>query len=204
MLDITVVIGTYGDEQYRRWARDRAVPSVPESVPVIHIHGESLAQGRNEGLSCVESEWVCFLDADDELTPGYFDAMATGTADLRGPSVEYTQGDTPQRAYVPKVAGHRHDCTGECLPQGNWLVIGSVVRTELIRSIGGFREFEVYEDWDAWLRCWVAGATVEAIPAAVYRAYVRRDSRNRGPSIESRNAVHHQIIESIYGEKGIP
>lgn len=203
-MEVSVVVGTFGDERYREWAVDRAIPSVPEGIPVIHVHGDTLAGSRNAGLKKVETEWTCFLDADDELMPGYFDAMATGTADLRGPSVEYTQGDTPQRAYVPKVAGHRHDCTGECLPQGNWLIIGSVARTELVRNVDGFREFPVYEDWDLFLRMWLAGATVEAIPAAVYRAYVRRDSRNRGPSIESRNAVHHQIIESIYGEKGIP
>ena len=56
-----------------------------------------------------------------------------------------------------------------------------------------------YEDWDLWLRCWLARGTVEAIPEAVYRAHVRNDSRNRGPSVKERNKVHHQIIESIYG-----
>ena len=198
-MEVTVVIGTFGDEQYRTWATERAAPSVPQGVPYVHHHGESLAESRNAGLELVNTEWVCFLDADDELTPGYFDAMNEGTADLRAPAVEYTQDGHTQSPYVPKVAGHRHACYGECLPSGNWLVIGTVARTELVRSVGGFREFPVYEDWDLWLRCWLARGTVEAIPEAVYRAHVRNDSRNRGPSVKERNKVHHQIIESIYG-----
>jgi hypothetical protein len=46
-------------------------------------------------------------------------------------------------------------------PDGNWLVIGCVARTDLLREVGGFRDFPVYEDWDLWLRCWLAGATFE-------------------------------------------
>jgi GT2 family glycosyltransferase len=196
-LEVTVVVGTFGDEQYRRWAEDRAIPSVPEGIPVVHVHGGTLAESRNAGLAQVKTEWVVFLDADDELAPGYMDAMATGSADLRAPSVRYVKGRRTQDPYVPRVAGHDHDCTGECLPEGNWLVIGAAARADLLRSVGGFREWDCYEDWDLWLRCWLAGATVEAIPAAEYIAHVRPDSRNRSNSMRFRNRVHVQIIESV-------
>lgn len=194
-MDVTVVIGTFGGDEWKELAESRAVPSVND-VPVLHVHGQSLAEARNKGLAMVETPWVVFLDADDELTPGYIEAMEDGFADLRGPSVEYV-GPRRQEPYVPKVAGHHHACDGDCLTEGNWLVIGTAARTDIVREVGGFREWEVYEDWDLWLRCYLAGATVEAIPAAVYRAYVRRDSRNRAPSMEVKNRVHHEIVKAL-------
>jgi hypothetical protein len=78
-------------------------------------------------------------------------------------------------------------------------VIGTCARAELLRSVGGFMDWPVYEDWCLWWRCVRAGATVEAIPDAVYRAYVRPDSRNRGMVLEERNVWHHRIVESILG-----
>lgn len=194
-MDVTVVIGTFGNDEWRDLAETRAVPSVTDA-PVFHVHGQTLAEARNKGLEMVESEWVVFLDADDELTPGYMDALAEGNADMRAPSVEYV-GPVRQRPYVPKVAGHRHECIGDCLMDGNWLVIGTAVKTDIAREVGGFRGWDVYEDWDFFLRCYLAGATVEAIPDAVYRAHVRRDSRNRAPSMEIKNRVHHEIVKAI-------
>jgi hypothetical protein len=69
----------------------------------------------------------------------------------------------------------------------------------MIRDVGGWRDFAWSEDWDVWLRCWLAGATVEAVPAAVYRAHVRPDSRNRAPAREARLAAHQAIVAANFG-----
>jgi hypothetical protein len=167
-------------------------------VPIVRVHGDSLHGARNAALDQVATEWVCHLDADDELEAGYFDHMAAGTADVRAPAVRYVRpgrrsGPAP---YVPRVAGHRHACTAECLPWGNWLIVGSLARTETLRAVGGWRDFPWSEDWDLWVRCWHAGATFEAIPDAVYRAHVRPDSRNRAPAAAEKLAAHRAIAEA--------
>ncbi len=195
-MDVTIVVSTFGGAEWQELAESRAIPSAIEQAPVIHAHGDTLAKARNQGLQAVESEWVIFLDADDELTPGYVDSMRQGLADLRAPAVEYV-GTRVQAPYVPKVAGHRHDCSGDCLVDGNWLVIGSAAKADILREVGGFREYEVYEDWDLWLRAYLAGASVEAVPAAIYRAHVRSDSRNRAPSMQVKNRVHYEIVKAI-------
>jgi len=195
--DATVVIGTFGDDHWKDLANERAVPSAISEALVLHCHAESLAKARNRALELVETEWVVFLDADDELTPGYLTAMSHGLADLRAPAVEYIRGNRKQRPVMPRVAGHRHDCQGDCLTEGNWLVIGTAAKTDLVREVGGFREYEVYEDWDCWLRCYLAGASVEALPEAIYRAHVRHDSRNRAPSMTVKNRIHHEIVRAI-------
>lgn len=201
MENLTVVVATFGDESWVRLAQ-RAIASAQPQAPTVHIHGESLHQARNDGLAMADTEWVVFLDADDELEPGYVEAMLQGTADLRAPAVSYVRPRHPPRTPgFPKVAGHQHDCTADCLTDGNWLVVGTAVRADMVRAVGGWHDWPCYEDWDLWLRCWQAGATVEAVAGAVYRAHVRFDSRNRAPDISIKNRVHHQIVAASFPEQ---
>jgi glycosyltransferase involved in cell wall biosynthesis len=201
-VDVTVAVATYGARRWPRLAIERAIPSAEVlGVPVVHVHGATLHDARNQALDRVETEWVCHLDADDELEPGFFDAIARSSADLRAPAVRYVRPAraSTARPSMPRVAGHRHDCSAACLPDGNWLVVGTVARAALLRDVGGWRDWSLYEDWDLWLRCHLAGATVEAIPHAIYRAHARPDSRNRAPSIAQKNRVHHLIVADLLG-----
>lgn len=224
-MDVTACVGTYGGDEWAALALERAIPSASShGVPVIHCHRETLHEARNDALAKVETEYVCFLDADDELEPGYFETMEhartmalvhkmTPRADLLAPAVRYVSGGGGQlrSPWMPQVAGHKHQCSASCLPEGNWLVIGTVARAELLREVGGFRDWPCYEDWDLWLRCYLHGPTlgvpwqsgvdrleVLAVPDAIYRAHVRADSRNRGPSLEFRNRVHQDIVASCH------
>jgi glycosyltransferase involved in cell wall biosynthesis len=179
---VSIACATYGAPAWARLAEMRAIPSIERqgNYPIIPVHSDSLMNARNEALARVETEYVVFLDADDELAPGFIDAMAAGSADLRAPMVTYIQSGRPGLPHFPKVGGHWHDCTGECLPHGNWMVIGTCAKADVLRDVGGFRDFAWSEDWDLWYRCHLAGASIEGIPDALYRAWVRPDSRNRG------------------------
>lgn len=196
-MDVSVVVATFGDQSWVELAKERAIPSaLAFDVPVIAVHDDTLHDARNTGMRMVDTEWICFLDADDELEPGYFDHLATGIADLRVPSVRYVANGSEATPRVPTVAGHAHHCTAECLPFGNYMVIGTLAPTALVRRLGGFRDFPWSEDWDLWVRCWKAGASVETIPSAVYRAHVRPDSRNRAPKAAERLAAHQAIARA--------
>jgi hypothetical protein len=195
-VDVTICVATYGEPRWSDLARSRAIPSAEQfGVPVVHVHGDTLHGARNAAVDQVDTEWVIHLDADDELEAGYTDTLAAGAADLRAPSVRYMKG-RHGHLIMPKVAGHVHDCTADCLPWGNWLVVGTAVRAQMVRDVGGWRDFPWSEDWDLWVRCWHAGATVEAIPQAVYRAHVRRDSRNRAPDRSFKLSAHRAIAEA--------
>lgn len=199
-MDVTICVGTFGGTEWVQLAHRRALPSAAaQGVPTVHWHAGTLAEARNAALALVETEWVIFLDADDELDPGYVEAMALGTADVRGPVALYVDGGR-ERLWRPRVYRHRHDCTAECLPEGNWLLIGSAVRADLVREVGGFRDWAWSEDWDLWLRCHLAGASFELVPDAVYRAHVRHDSRNRGASQETKDAAHRAIYAANFPE----
>lgn len=193
--DVTVLVCTFGDQEWQDLAQERAVPSAERlGCRVIHAHADTLHQARNLALDQARSEWVIYLDADDELDAGYLHAMAAGTGDVRAPSVTYVMGQRVRPTHIPRVSGHDHACTADCLPDGNWIIVGAAARTELLRRVGGWHDFPVYEDWDLWLRCYLAGADIQPCPSAGYRAHVRRGSRNRAPSMDVKNEVHRQIV----------
>lgn len=198
-MDVTVAVGTFGSQTWAELARKRAIPSAAGQAPIVHQHGSNLAAARNACLAEIETEWVVHLDADDELEPGYIEALAGGKTDLRAPAVRYVRQGLVEKPAIPRVAGHEHECTGECLSAGNWLVIGTALRAELLRSVGGWKDWPVYEDWDVFLRCYLAGATVAAVPQAIYRAHARARSRNRAPAMEVKNRVHREIAAANFG-----
>lgn len=199
-LDVAVIVATYGDEALWKPLADRALRSATACEPAMwgHVHGESLHEARNRGAAMAENmEWLCFLDADDELEPGYFDAMAQGDTDLRAPLVRFVTSRFSKAE--PRIPGGTDDMT-----EGNRLVIGTLIRKELFDQVGGFRDWPLYEDWDLWQRCWLAGATI-GFTEAVYRANVRRGSRNRAPSSRekerARQAIRHANLPWLQKEE---
>jgi glycosyltransferase involved in cell wall biosynthesis len=202
-MDVTVVIASFGERHWLELGQRAAASAFAQDVPVIYVHGQSLHGARNAGLAQVETSAVVFLDADDQLQAGYCETLSAGTADLRVPSVQYVTPSGRGRApYVPRVASHTHECEAACITSGagNWIIVGAMVRTELVRKAGGWLDWPVYEDFCLWMRVLALGASVEVIPEAVYIAYVRRDSRNRNPAMTDKNATHHAIVRANLGE----
>jgi hypothetical protein len=170
-------------------AATRAVPSAVEAGATATLsggtRGERLHDIRNRLAAIAETEWLCFLDADDELRPGYFDAMAAGSADLRGPATVFVQPDGS--ATEPSLVPARP------LEDSNYLVIGTLIRREMFLAVGGFRNLPVHEDYDLWLRCErQRGASIEQIPEAVYVVHQRPGSRNQRP-LGYKRAIDKQI-----------
>jgi glycosyltransferase involved in cell wall biosynthesis len=200
-VDVTVAVATFGDDSWGRLARERAIPSAEaEGVPFVHAHGDTLAGARNAALAKVATEFVIHLDADDELEPGYVEAMARGTADVRAPVVRYVRNGRARSLWQPRVAGHTHDCEAACLRAGNWIVIGACAGTELLRSVG-WHDFDWSEDWATWALLAKAGASFELVRDAVYRAESRPMSRNRGADRTTRLEAHRVIEQFVWPEE---
>jgi glycosyltransferase involved in cell wall biosynthesis len=193
-MDVTICVSTFGEEKWKTLAAERALPNARSfGVPVIYNHDKTLHEARNLGLSQVKTEFVCFLDADDELAPGFFEHMAEVDSDLRPPSVNHVY---ERVTFMPRVVGHNHVCVAACLEFGNWLVVGTVARTELLKDVGGWKEWGTFEDFDLWQRAWIAGATIIPVPAAIYRAYSTPQGRCRNLPIEESTRIQRQICET--------
>jgi len=203
MIDVTVVVATHGSNEWKEMgdiALESAIKTGAKTVRV-HLDNGTLAEARNKALEKVDSEYVVFLDADDDLDSNYF-------IDLEPTDVTVTSISYPGRVpRIPKVwrhdAKHLGDCTAECLIEGNWVHIGAVIRTKLIKDIGGFKEYPVYEDWALFLSLQQKDAVFSIHPKSIYKASVRQSPGHRNSSmpIAERNKVHEQIYEDIIGLK---
>ena len=166
----TVIIATYGDDSWAQMAAGDAMAScVDQGVDVILSHEGTLAEARNRGAARARTEWLIYLDADDRLAPGYVSALMGASGDLRAPAVSYVH---PSGAELPQCLA------GRDIERMNPCVIGTAIRAQMFRDLGGFREWPAWEDWCLWLRAYRRGAQIVHVPSAVYLATVRPGSRN--------------------------
>lgn len=177
-MNVAVCFATYGDPSWSRMAAENALPSALEAgferIVFEHLEDGTLAEARNRAAwraatSGPSPEWLCFLDADDRLHPGFLDGMqrmhgvfSDIDEALYAPAVSYVTADGGRTPALIPNAGR--------WPQMNECVIGTLVRARLFEQVGGFHEWPCYEDWDLWLRCVKAGARIVYVPEAVYLA----------------------------------
>ncbi len=112
---------------------------------------------RNAGVSAARAGWVAFLDDDDRWAPRKLRAQldraaATGAGWVyAGTVLVGEQGEVLAVPVLPDPASLR-----ATLQRGNRVWGGPsavLVRTELVRRLGGFDEqLRCFEDWDLWLR----------------------------------------------------
>ena len=175
----SVLIATYGEDEWRDLAWSRAYPSAhaqTEDVSCFHDPEGTIASVRNEMALTARGEWLLFLDADDELAPGYLDAM-TRAVERVGDGAYLL---TPAVSQVRKGKAGAPFFFPECsLVTGNWLVIGTLVQRDLFLEVGGFEDFpHGLEDWQFWAKCVKAGAKIWKVPDAVYIAHWSHKSKH--------------------------
>ncbi len=173
-MSFTIVIATHGEDRWAKLAQRRALPSAQRQaceVLVGHDPEGTRAEVRNALAERATSEWLIFLDADDELDDGYVTAMEKAAQEnsLLTPRVSFVKNGIGQMAqFMPEVP----------LEKGNWMVVGTAVPRDLLLEVGGWRSFygsgvlNEWDDWDLWIRCVQAGARIVKVPDAVYVAHV--------------------------------
>ena len=181
---VSIIVATFGSSQWARLADERAIPSaLAQGCQVVIEHGATLADARNHAAGQATGNWLVFLDADDELEPGYAASVLRGSGDLRvSPLIEVDRG----RRRRVRLASRYIEVLNPCH-------VGTAIRRRMFESCGGFPEFEAWEDWGLFLRAHRRGATIEHLPAdrPAYLATVRPDSMNRSPF--DREDLHDRI-----------
>lgn len=176
-MDITVVVPTH-PARLRNGMTKRAVGSVlmqslPASGLIVEVdkYREGAAVTRNRGLQRVTTEWVAFLDSDDQMKQNHLETLAHG-AQVTGADYLYTWYDP---------IGFRYDPLphfGKVFDPENptQTTITTLVRTELAQSVG-FRNVEpgklidgqrYGEDFQFTVECIAAGAKIVHIPVRTW------------------------------------
>ena len=197
----SVLIATYGEDEWRDLAWSRAYPSAhaqAEDVACFHDPEGTIASVRNEMAQTARGDWLLFLDADDELAPGYLDAMTRAVervgdgAYLLTPAVQQIKKGRPGKPFFFD--------TGRSLTEDNWLVVGTLVQRDLFLEVGGFNDLpHGFEDWSLWAKCWKAGAEIVKVPEAVYIAHVNPQSKHRQGWRDSKwqVATHMRVVAEL-------
>lgn len=186
-MSVSVIIPVCGDVKWDDMAKNAAASADRQTRrpdEIITVRADTVADARNAGASKATSEWLIFLDADDELDEHYIEEMFRGVGDIRRPSTlgfyeDGTEDDFP--VLIPEMD----------LRTGNYIVIGAMCRRSQFVKARGFQDYDILEDWDLWLTMVENGAVVEDCPGAIYRVGVHPGSRNTNP-------MHHKIYNEIY------
>lgn len=184
------VVASYGDPEIWGPLGERALWSAHaqtkafDEIYRVHLTDGTLQEARNSAIETVDTDWLCFLDADDELDVRYHEAMdACIEGGIKRPAtlgiVDGIEDDEP---YMIERAD---------LQVRNFVVIGAFIRHEDFARVGGFSDDPVLEDWDLWIRLHLDGAEIVDVPDAIYRVHVRDDSRN------SPHGDHHRVYSTI-------
>ena len=218
-VDISILIPCFDKEQYI----DECIESISQQTvkpreiilahdgctePMAHAKATTIIFNSNRGVSKVRDELVrfsrgqllLFLDADDKLAPDYLEKMVNliTKVDIVYPNIFWWYGnkwgdnrlDEAPEKIVPKDFFHTCKIPITCL-----------MKKDVYTKLGGFRDFEKYEDWDFWLRALVEGFKFKkANTMLYYRQYP--ESRNRIGDKDKKRSIYHKIISQYELKRG--
>lgn len=130
-----------------------------------------ICAATNSALAVAEGEYVALLDHDDELRPHALLAMAEAIVERPERSVLYSDEDKIDedgRRFDPYF---KPDFDPDLLRGQNYLCHLTLVRTALVRDVGGFREgYEGSQDHDLVLRCTerLSKSEIHHVPEVLY------------------------------------
>lgn len=128
-------------------------------------HSTGAAATRNRALAQVDTEYVAWLDDDDELYPHHLEVCLS--------SIETTGADLVYPDYDINVAvDHRP----------SFIQVTNLMRTEALVDVGGFPQPltgawpYMYEDWGMLARLLVKGYRFQHIPEVTWRYNIHQNS----------------------------
>lgn len=183
-MNVTVVIPTIDG---REDLLDRALRSVEAQtlradavVVEVDAGREGAAAARNLALMRVVTEWVAFVDDDDELLPSHLRACAR-FARLTGVDVVYPGYEIDVEDPIG-CFGLEFDPI--LLRRRNFIPVTTLCRTSAVRKVGGFRDHpDEYgnpcEDWGLWLALVDAGYKLAHLPQRTWVWHYNGGARGR-------------------------
>ena len=169
------------------------------NTPIIKIVDASscktIAQVRQKLLDLVKTEFIVWLDADDELLPGrvkrIVDSLEKNHADLYFDASELVRGNQTKTLPMPNFASinpeaHCRNFERCFLPAPG--VPG--VRTEFAKKIGFDPNFETAEDYDFLLRASMSRGTFCFDPEVGYRQHHSLTSLSRNLERQKKFTAH--------------
>ncbi len=145
----------------------------PEQPVIMLAHGvnRGLPHARNAALAWARGEYVFVLDADNAVYPAGLGALVAALDDDPEAAMAYgmlqcfdSRGARNLLSYLPWEP--------ERLRAGNYIDAMAMVRTSVLRSVGGYvtdRQLHGWEDYDLWLTLAERGHRGLLVPSIIGR-----------------------------------
>ncbi|HRH71161.1 MAG TPA: glycosyltransferase [Flavobacteriales bacterium] len=128
-----------------------------------------ISKASNSALELVEGEFTAFMDHDDLLSPDALFHIATRINRKPATDILYTDEDKVDEKGLHSDAHFKPQWCPDHLLSRNYFGHLVVIRSALVKVIGGFREgFEGSQDYDLVLRATERTTAIEHIPRVLY------------------------------------
>lgn len=199
MPDITVIIpvASYHIDLLPRALASVRAQTIPCAVlPIFDEAGKGAGWCRNRGLEQTTTEWVIFLDADDELMPTFAErtlAVAQEMARAKQPRYVYTDFiDTDGKRY------RTSDCPWM---EKRWHAVTTLMPLSWAQAVGGFDEdMEYAEDSEFYAHLTRTGHCGVRLPEVLFTYHKGGRRSKQGEFVDVRERIMREINDR-YKEK---
>lgn len=168
----------------------------------IHCNEKNvgLMNSLNIGIELASGDIIARMDADDISLPDRFEKELELMQKKRLDMVSGNRIDIDEQGNEIGRAIHVMDNPQKHLPYTNFIVHPSVmVRTDVMRKLGGYRGFYNSEDYDMWLRILSAGYSIGITKEYLIYYRIRQTSMSLKNKLESYYITKYQ--QSLYKER---
>lgn len=212
MKPISVIVTAYNEEEYIRAALQSVInqtcfellskvivvddgsedntlkvaKELAEEHATVHVMtqlNQGLSVARNTGIRKSETEWICFLDADDKWAPNKIEEQWRAACEEPMPALWYTDtrmfGSDNRRIRVRDLPDQRREALVEYFRRDCPIIPSTVmVRRTVFQNVGMFNpELRFAQDTEMWARI-IAEYRVSRIPEALVFRRVHSESHS--------------------------
>jgi hypothetical protein len=151
------------------WLKDRTATDPRFKIKLLAENG-GISRNSDAALELVEGDFIALLDHDDILTPWAFFEIVSLLQSRPDLDFIYSDKDSIRAdGRVRMNALFKPDWSPEMLHSVNYLTHLNIIRTSLMRSIGGWRpETDGAQDWDLFFRITEQTKNIARVASILY------------------------------------
>lgn len=189
-----------------RWLQETTADDPRFKIAYLQENA-GISGNSNAALELAAGEYVALLDHDDTLTPWAFYEVAKLLQTAPETDFIYSDKDSVTAdGYVRMNALFKPEWSPEMMHSVNYLTHLNVMRTHLIRDIGGWhKETDGAQDWDIFFRVIEKAKHVARIPSILYHWRILPTSTATGLAAKPYAAMGQlRVQQNYFRRKGLP